>query len=771
MVDRIPPIKNGGTGAEKTPRRSTRSTRAQKTDATPDVTAGRNANNVIKANGQPSSKRVGVAKGAGSTGSGRKTNQSNRAKTPNDKQSNVPKSGQPTKGDPNGEKKKSEKDNNNKENKSDNAGNKRDSDGENTSKTSGEGAENGLKNDLKDKAKGLTSNATGVDYSDKSLKDQLEHQAADMAMDVTPGLAQVNSARKALKDYNKKKKEMGGKGDGVTDKIEEKADDAVDKGIKGAKFVAGAGAVGSAVSPMAIAATMGFLMMKLLMMLKGLAQAIAGSIAGFFSAIFSAVSSFVSGVLGVGAAVANTVVAAGTAVIVAAGSILGVGTINELTRKDDSIVQCIPTKTSVSQSSQEYIEDGEQSAIREANAMKLWSVYSALGSSKEQTAAVLGNLQAESGLDPTSVETIFSEPFSIGTNKQAAIDNDFNVDLIDADYAARFPAITYVGVGLAQWTNERNRLLINYANDQDVNWYDFDTQIRFMLDGDDKSRQDQLMEFLMEDPSNVEAETEQFMNTWIGLSSPNSSLENRKTNAADYMFTLERATVDTDYADSILSGVNVDRGSGNAAAGAYHQDDGCGKPIKSHYGNNTVDGTGEVPSDLTLVPWSRETLPGSLAKYSKNPEDAGLVWGEKTGWASNIYPDQCVAFATSYFMQLYPDWNKDGRSESRPTGDGKYTAKGWADHYGEKTVDYPTSGAVFSDTTTSEAGHTGIVQHVFANGDILIAEQNIRGVSGEGAGISYSWSWRVIKKERYQSDKWTFFKPADSEPQWNGSKD
>lgn len=405
-------------------------------------------------------------------------------------------------------------------------------------------------------------------------------------------------------------------------------------------------------------------------------------------------------------------------------------------------------------------------AARQENAVKLWSVYSALGSSKEQTAAVLGNLQAESSLDPTSIETIYNEPFNIGARKQSAIAADFQVDLIDSAYAAQFPAINYVGIGLAQWTNGRNRLLINYANDNGVNWFEFDTQVRFMLDGDDATRQAQLTNFLQETPGNVQSETERFMNTWIGLSSPNPSLSNRQTNATDYMFILERATADTNYADSILSGINVNRSQGNSAAGAYFQDDGCGKPIKSHYGNQAADGTGEVPSDLTLVPWSRETLPESLRGFAKNPEDAGLAWGNSTGWANGVIPDQCAALAHSYFMLLYPDWNQNGRPTTRAYGDGKDVAANWAAHYGQRVANYPSAGAVFSDATTSTYGHTGIVQHVFANGDILIAEQNIRGVSGEGAGLNYSWSWRVIKKDRYEQASWEFFKPADATPRW-----
>jgi hypothetical protein len=637
----------------------------------------------------------------------------------------------------------------------------RSNEGANQSPGDSSGKSDGALKEAGNKAKDATSNATGIDYSDKSAKDQLEHQAADVAMDATPGLSQFNSARRALKDFNKAKKSAGGRDDGITDKAEELMDEGVDKGIKGMKLAAGASMAGSA-GQVGLAALM---LMKLLMMLKGLALAIAGKVAGFFGSIFSAMSSFFSGVLGVTAAIGQTVAAGVSAVVIAGTSILGVGVVQELTKKDDT-VDCAPIQTRVSQNSQSYIGSGEMEAVREDHAVKLWSVYSALGSSKEQTAAVLGNLQAESSLDPTAVETIYSEPFIIGARKQSAIADDFKVELIDAAYASRFPAIDYVGIGLAQWTNGRNRLLINYANDKGVNWFEFDTQVRFMLDGDDQTRQAQLTNFLQETPGNVQNETERFMNTWIGLSSPNPSLSNRQTNATDYMFILERATTDTNYADSILSGINVNQSQGNSAAGAFYQDDGCGKPIKSHYGNQAADGTGEVPSDLTLVPWSRETFPPSLSKYAKDPEDAGLAWGTASGWANGVIPDQCAALSHSYFMLLYPGWNQNGRPTTRAFGDGKDVASNWAEHYGERVADYPSAGAVFSDPTTSVYGHTGIVQHVFANGDILIVEQNVRGVSGEGAGLNYSWSWRVIKKDQYEQSTWTFFKPSDAGPQW-----
>lgn len=597
-----------------------------------------------------------------------------------------------------------------------------------------------------------------------SLKDKAEDKAADAVMDATPGLSQFNNARKVLKNYNKAKKAAGGE-EGLSDKVEEKMDDAVDKGKKGAKIAAG---VSTAAPGAAYGAGM-WLLMKLLMMLRQMLVAALKAIVGFFAGIIHAISSFFMSVLGVGAAVGNAIAAGVIAAVVAVASLFSGGIISSILKDGGSSNVCTPSKTKVSDASQDYVNGGgEASAMQKKYATQLYSVYSKMGASKTQVAAVLGNLQAESGLDPTAVETIYDEPFIVGPKKMAAANAQFRISSIDAGYASQFPAITYAGIGLGQWTNGRNQALMAYAKKTGGVWSDFNTQIKFMLAGDDAGHRKVLTNFLKENAGNIDQATEKFMNKWEGLSSPNGSLATRQKFAKNYMFILDQATVDTSYADSILNGLNVNNASANESAGAYYQDDGCGNPIATHYSaNKEEDGTGQVPSDLKLVPWSRETLPDSLKKYYYNPEDAGLSWGNAKGWAEGVIPDQCVALATSYFELLYPDWNKKGRPTTRPYGDGKDTAKGWADHYGQKTTDSPAAGAVFSTTVTSSAGHTGIVQHVFANGDILICEQNVRGVSGEEGGLKYSWSWRVIKKSRYTSEKWVFFKPEGETPQWS----
>lgn len=106
---------------------------------------------------------------------------------------------------------------------------------------------------------------------------------------------------------------------------------------------------------------------------------------------------------------------------------------------------------------------GDFSAQTEENAKTIYSVLSAWGMSDENIAGILGNWSHESGIDPTSVETIFDEKFTIGPRKQAAEAMNFKMAQVDPSYAACFPAIDLMGIGLGQWTNGRNSLLTEYA--------------------------------------------------------------------------------------------------------------------------------------------------------------------------------------------------------------------------------------------------------------------------------------------------------------------
>lgn len=611
-----------------------------------------------------------------------------------------------------------------------------------------------------------SSNDKQSEGKDKDKKEGLTDKVMDKAIDAVPYLGQINSARKALKRVKEGMDDKKGKGSSDIDKKEEEDDDFVDKAKKGAKYtlVAGLAAQGT-LHAMAM-----LMFLKMLMLIKNAVMSAVAKFVGFFGKIFSAISNVVSSVLGVGAMVGNIVASGVIALATTFTAVVGGSVIATTLNKDDGAIigACEPDNTDVSKAVIEYKLDGETKALQEDTVRKLWSVFSAMGATKEQAAAVIANFEGESGLDPTTIETIYDEPYQIGPRKQDAINADFKLYTFNPNaYGGKYKDnIEYAGTGIGQWTNGRQRMLIEYADQKKQPWYQLETQIKFMLEADDKTRVKFIHDLLTGklDVSSVEDLTEVFQRKWEGLNDEAEIVE-RQGYAVNWLSFLEYETADISYGNSILNDVNVDRAEGNDNGAKFYEDDGCGGQVRDHYAG-AVDGTGQVPPDLINFAWRPEDVPNTLREYIKDPRDVGMEYLGPKGWETATYPDQCAAFSHAYFMKLYPNWNKNGRPTTRAYGDGKDVARNWAKHYGETVTKVPQAGAVFSDSSTSVWGHTGVVVHVFANGDILIAEQNYPGLSGEGAGISHSWNYRIVRKSNYMLNGYEFFKPKDEQPMW-----
>lgn len=617
-----------------------------------------------------------------------------------------------------------------------------------------------------------TSNLTGVDYSDKSLKDQAEHQVADLVLDATPGLGQANSARKALKSANKQKNDAlhGGErtGDAV-DKVEDGVDKVFEAGIKGGK-IAGAGAVGGwAIGQMMMVG----MMLKAASFVKGAAVGIMSKIMGMINAMISSVAKGLSAITGLAASISQSIVAGVMAVTIGASSIFGGQAVyNAVKKTDDSSIDgglaCLPTTTTPDLSDEEqagYESDEIKAKIAEYE-KKVYSLFKSMGAQDEFIAGMLGNFYGESNVDPTSIETIYTEPHRIGERKKDAIAKDFLVDAIAPAYAAKYPAIKYVGIGLGQWTNERQRGLLRYADAIKKEWYDIDVQLGYMISKDDKTRVKYIKKAVKANYKSSDEATDEFKRLWEGLTKRDASWTKRLKHARQKMFDFKKLEVDKAYADSILSDANVDVSGENHIKGAYQQDDGCNAMIKDHYANTEADGTGRVSGDIhSGQGWLYETLPEELKKYAVDPKQAGLGWKDASGWQDTGYPGQCVAFATSYFTLLYPDWSKHG---PRPRGNGGVLAGNWAKHYGQPLSKTPSKGAIFSNDNSGAYGHTGIVSHVFEDESILIVEQNVKGLSGDDNGETRTWNYRYLTKASYSAPgtNMRFFKPRDAKSQF-----
>lgn len=151
-------------------------------------------------------------------------------------------------------------------------------------------------------------------------------------------------------------------------------------------------------------------------------------------------------------------------------------------------------------------------------AEKAWSVCKAMGMSDEQAAAMLGNMQAESGIDPTAVEAVYDEPYNIDGPVKSLAKSDLceftRVHVFPAyeksgwtiygcstSNGCSYPSVSggkssincsgYVdnrtghfvpGIGLCGFTGGNATALLAYAEAANMDWWEFDVQMSFAID-------------------------------------------------------------------------------------------------------------------------------------------------------------------------------------------------------------------------------------------------------------------------------------------------
>lgn len=281
------------------------------------------------------------------------------------------------------------------------------------------------------------------------------------------------------------------------------------------------------------------------------------AIVGFFSSVGTAISSAVGGV--VSASTAG--VASFVAIAIGATGIVGTVAMREGNNaaRDGLLPSCTVEVNNAVKASEGA--QGDFSAQTEENAKTIYSVLSAWGMSNENIAGILGNWSHESGIDPTSVETIFDEKFTIGPRKTDAQLKNFKMAQVDPAYAARFPAIDLMGIGLGQWTNGRNTLLTEYAKSINKPWYTIETQLGFMVSKDDPTRVGQVKALINNsEGGSVSTATSYFLTKWEGIN--DGTLGTREAAAGTWFAKMGGWSKNQSLADSILAQ------SGSAVTGA-----------------------------------------------------------------------------------------------------------------------------------------------------------------------------------------------------------
>lgn len=173
------------------------------------------------------------------------------------------------------------------------------------------------------------------------------------------------------------------------------------------------------------------------------------------------------------------------------------------------------------------------------------------------------------------------------------------------------------------------------------------------------------------------------------------------------------------------------------------------------------DGTGTVPSEATAWGYQPSSLPTSLSQYIIDPTKLGMTYASSSGWynpGSDYLAGQCVNLTISLGNHI---WGHTGSV----SGNGKDQAAAWAAIFGNNVKTTAKKGAIFSTQNGGGGyGHTGIVCHVFADGSLLIVEQNTPLSGIDSFGQSYTWNYRIWTVSEQQADIASFAYPDNQEP-------
>lgn len=316
--------------------------------------------------------------------------------------------------------------------------------------------------------------------------------------------------------------------------------------------------------------------------------AVVGSVGSAVGGFFAGAGSFVSGLLGVGQA-AGTVIAASTTAV--ATTAVAVGAVSATMSADPSKVdeligqnQCV-SRVDAAMMAADTSVAGNVDAITLENAKHIYAILAGAGMPDENIAGILGNWNQESWIDPTGVETIYTEPFTMGPRKKAAEAKGFLVDEVAPAYGAKYPAITQLGIGLGQWTNDRHLMLLEYAKQHGKHWSDIQLQLEFMVSADDPVRVKMIKDMIAQSKGSPDAATEYFMHKWEGLK--DGTLNKRKAAANSFYAQMSSWQKDEAAGQSLLDMSSTAVESANIAAVSNASSE-CLSGMNGSYDNSSI---------------------------------------------------------------------------------------------------------------------------------------------------------------------------------------
>lgn len=402
----------------------------------------------------------------------------------------------------------------------------------------------------------------------------------------------------------------------------------------------------------------------------------------------------------------------------------------------------------------------DASKEQEEAAKKVYSVLKTQGLDENHIGAVLSNFKAESGVDPTTVETIYSEPYQIGPKKKKAQSNwdDFTRNTVFPAYAGKMSlnkeyycsgsgGTCYPGIGLAQWTGEGAEKLIGKAKAVNQEWSNIDYQIAYMI-GVGAPAQGGGSGWWKKFQS--QGGSPESLAGWFekNFEGNEANMAEHQATASSWVDKMKGWNVDSSYADKVLDIAKKLGTVESAAVSSSSSSSGdmanCIK--KDDSSNGSTSGSKECDKGGCDFSWMCKDTDickngdGLTASFTKivYPKDPSLRY-------------QCVWYAWNRLGMLHPGW-KQGKWNIVMGNGGDI----WSNAQGQAgwqvdTTPHPGDGISGHAQPFAGSTHVAVVEKV--EGDrIYISEGNYGGHVGCGA---YKGCWDSYHTRWLTKDVWS----------------
>lgn len=199
----------------------------------------------------------------------------------------------------------------------------------------------------------------------------------------------------------------------------------------------------------------------------------------------------------------------------------------------------------------ETINLNDPNLTKEQREKGIWSFLRSKGLNEHATAGIMGNFQQESSNNPKTVEGNWRQGYpgdDVVLRDEASLDNYTRTFLKKGDksyYCDKTNGLCYPGIGLAQWTGPRARLMIENSKQTGKDWRGLEHQLNWFYDQEPNNSfiTNRRAKTLMDNADNAEQAAVDFLDTfehggsqgWHNtVSDSTSGASNRKKYAAEF---------------------------------------------------------------------------------------------------------------------------------------------------------------------------------------------------------------------------------------------